>query len=353
MPSFSPRLLVEKALFGLGDEIVQDKELWSCLACGRCSSRCPSDVDYLEFIKDMRIEAVKQGREGHFSHDGILNTMMEIQCLNLKQDRNFWITDDLEVVEEGEYFYFVGCLPYFDIVFGKNGYCDVGVNPIERARNTVKILNSIGIKPVVSNDERCCGHDLLWNGDLDGFKRLAELNLKTIKDTGAKKVICVCPEGYVTLKNDYPLYFGEQGLEVVQLYQLLAGEINDGRLNFTENSSEEGRKVTFHDPCSLGRIAKIYEEPRDILSGMPGVELVEMGRNRADAVCCGTSGWVNCSGCSKQIQMERLKEAEETGADTLITACPKCSIHLNCAKYNSDIGIEIKDITDLIVEKMV
>ena len=351
-PSFSPRLLVEKALFGFGDEIVRDRDLWSCLVCGRCTSRCPSNVDYLSFIKEMRIEASKLGEKGLFSHDGILNTIMELQSLNLRQKRTFWITDDLEVADEGEYFYFVGCLPYFDLVFGEGGYCDVGLKPTDRARNTVRILNKMGIKPVVSNDERCCGHDLLWNGDLEGFRRLAELNLKTIKKSGAKKVICLCPEGYVTLKRDYPLYLGEQDLEVVQLYQLLADELEGGRLNFVENGSDNPVKVTFHDPCSLGRMAEIYEEPREILSGIPGIELVEMERNRADALCCGTSGWVNCSSCSKQIQIERLKEAEATGADILLVACPKCGIHLSCAKYNSDIKIEIKDITDLIVRAM-
>jgi len=344
---------VEKALLGFGDEILKDKELWSCLTCARCTNRCPAGVDYLNFVKDMRIEAKKLRQEGIAAHDGILNTVMELQTMNLKQDRLSWIADDLRVAEKGEYFYFVGCLPYFELVFGNEGYCDVGVNPLERAVNTVRILNKIGIEPVVSNDERCCGHDLLWNGDLDGFKRLAELNIRTIKDSGAKKVICVCPEGYMTLKRDYPLYFGEQDLEVVHLYQLLRDELGRGQLNFVEDNSDVPRKVTFHDPCSLGRIAKIYEEPREILSGIPGIELVEMQRNRADAICCGTSGWVNCSTCSKRIQMDRLKEAEDTGADTLITACPKCDIHLNCAKYNSDVKIGIRDITDIIVEKMI
>lgn len=352
IPSFSPRLMVEKALFGFGDEVVNDKDLWSCLTCGRCSSRCPSGVDYLNFVRGMRAEALAGGQEGLFAHDGILNTIMELQSLNLKQDRNFWITDDLQVVEEGEYFYFVGCLPYFDLVFGEGGYCDVGLKHVERARNTVRILNKIGIQPVVSNDERCCGHDLLWNGDLEGFKRLAELNLKTIRESGAKKVICVCPEGYVTLKRDYPLYLGEQDMEVVHLCQILAGELGEGRLKFVEDGSDDPFKVTFHDPCSLGRIAEIYEEPRQIISAIPGIELVEMERNRADAVCCGTSGWVNCSSCSKQIQIERLKEAEVTGARVLITACPKCETHLSCAKHNTDIGMMIKDITDLVAEKM-
>ncbi|MFH2011458.1 MAG: (Fe-S)-binding protein [Pseudomonadota bacterium] len=348
-PSFSPRLLVEKALFGFGDEIVRDRDLWSCLVCGRCTSRCPSNVDYLNFIKEMRIEALKLGHKGLFSHDGVMNTIMELQLTNLQQKRTSWITDDLEVADEGEYFYFVGCLPYFDLVFGEGGYCDVGLKPTDRARNTVRILNKMGIKPVVSNDEKCCGHDLLWNGDLEGFKKLAEFNIETIKKSGAKKVICLCPEGYVTLKNDYPLYLGEQDIEVVHLYQLLADDLKEGRLNFVENSSDKPVKVTYHDPCSLGRMAEIYEEPRKVVSAIPGVELVEMERNRADALCCGTSGWVNCSSCSKKIQIERLKEAEATGADILLTACPKCGIHLNCAKHNSDIKIEIEDITDLIV----
>ncbi|MFH1624385.1 MAG: (Fe-S)-binding protein, partial [Pseudomonadota bacterium] len=234
-PSFSPRLLVEKALFGFGDEIVTDKDLWSCLTCGRCTSRCPSDVDYLNFVKEMRIEAQRLGQQGLFAHDGILNAIMELQSLNLEQKRTFWVTDDLEIADGGEYFYFVGCLPYFDLVFGEGGYCDVGLKPTEIAGNTVRILNKIGIKPIVSNDERCCGHDLLWNGDVEGFRRLAERNLKTIRESGAKKVICLCPEGYVTLSRDYPFYLGQDDLQVVQLYQLLVDELKGGKLTFLEN----------------------------------------------------------------------------------------------------------------------
>jgi len=167
-------------------------------------------------------------------------------------------------------------------------------------------------------------------------------------DNNVKNILTVSPHCLNAFKNNYSTLPESLGIEhYTEVLDLL---IQKGRLIPTHKFN---KTVTFHDPCSLGRIAKIYEEPRDILSDMPGIELVEMARNRADAVCCGTSGWVNCSGCSKQIQMDRLKEAEDTGADTLITACPKCSIHLNCAKYNSEIGIEIKDITDLIVEKMV
>ncbi|MCU0587801.1 MAG: heterodisulfide reductase-related iron-sulfur binding cluster [Syntrophobacteraceae bacterium] len=99
-------------------------------------------------------------------------------------------------------------------------------------------------------------------------------------------------------------------------------------------------------------MAHIYDGPRTILKGLQDSRFVEMERNRENAVCCGTSGWANCSTCSKQIQVERLKEAKATGADTLVTACPKCKIHLTCALNNLDLDLQIKDLCVLIAENM-
>jgi Fe-S oxidoreductase len=113
-------------------------------------------------------------------------------------------------------------------------------------------------------------------------------------------------------------------------------------------------KVTYQDPCRLGRFSGIYEQPRDILRAVPGLELVEMPRNKKDAVCCGSSTWINCSRVNKKIQLERLREAQKTGAQTLITACPKCKIHLSCALKDNDLeeAIEIKDLNVLLAESL-
>jgi heterodisulfide reductase subunit D len=315
-----------------------DETIWSCLTCAQCSVRCPANIDFPEFVRRMRDEAHALGFDGVPAHNGMLQTIMSIQTQNIRQNRTFWIQDE-RVADTGDIFYFVGCRPYFDVIFR-----DIDAGSIQGARNAVKILNRFGVEPVVSNDEKCCGHDALWNGHEERFKRLARSNLEVIRSSGAKQVVFTCPEGYHTFKNYYPKYFGELGFEPVHILDFLADKIREGAIQFEESRSV----VTYHDPCRLGRLAGVYDAPRKLLAAIPGMELKEMPRSRENSVCCGTTGWMNCSSCSKEIQMERLAEARNTGAETLITACPKCQIHFRCAKAAFDLDIRIDDLFDVV-----
>ena len=177
---------------------------------------------------------------------------------------------------------------------------------------------------------------------------MAQINLDVIRASGAKQVVFSCPEGYYTFKHIYPKYFGDLDFEPVHILDFLADKIKDGAIEFEEAPGV----VTYHDPCRLGRLAGIYDAPRKLLKTIPGLELVEMPRSRENGVCCGTTGWMNCSSCSKEIQMERLHEASNTGAGTLVTACPKCQIHFRCAKAAFDLEIEITDLYDLLADRI-
>jgi len=158
-------------------------------------------------------------------------------------------------------------------------------------------------------------------------------------------VVTTCPECYLTLKVEYPRYLGGLDFEVVHLSQLLAAKVADGEIKFRRSA----KKVTYHDPCRLGRFTGICDEPRTIINAIPSVELVEMTRSRIGAICCGTQAWVNCGTVNKQIQSERLREASATGAEVLLTFCPKCQIHFKCAIHDQRLGeelrIEIEDVT--------
>jgi len=204
----------------------------------------------------------------------------------------------------------------------------------------------MGIEPVVHDDERCCGHDLLWNGDKENFARLAERNVKLIKGLGCKRVVFHCPEGYLTFKKYYPEVLGDLGLEIVHFYELLAAQVKSGAVSF---DSSDG-VLTYHDPCRLGRQAGITEAPRDLIQAIPGIEFKEMQHNRENGICCGTSAWMACSSCSKAIQKNRLAEAVATGADTLVTACPKCRLHLSCALRDTEIDLKIRDINEMLAQ---
>jgi heterodisulfide reductase subunit D len=340
-PEFSPRQIIERALYNL--EELSDHTIWNCLTCAQCSVRCPADINFPEFIRLIRNEAHFMGFDGVPAHNGMLQTIMSIQTKDVQQNRMYWIEDG-KTQETGEIFYFVGCRPYFDVIFR-----DIDAGSITGAQNVLKILNACGVEPVVSNNERCCGHDALWNGNEEKFKQLARLNLNLIRSSGAKQVIFSCPEGYHTVKNIYPKYFGELDFKPVHILDFLADKLREGVIQL-EASGED--VVTFHDPCRLGRLAGIYDAPRKILETIPGIDLKEMPRSRENAICCGTSGWMNCSSCSKEIQLQRLKEAGDTGAGTLITACPKCQIHFRCAKAAFDLDIEITDLYDLIADRL-
>jgi heterodisulfide reductase subunit D len=339
-PDFSPRQIIERCLYELEDP--SDPTLWSCLTCAQCSVRCPVNINFPEFIRLMRDEAHALGFDGTPSHNGMLQSIMSIQTRDIKQDRTFWVGDG-KIRERGDVFYFVGCRPYFDVVFR-----DIKAGAIKGAQNVLKLLNHCGVEPVVSNDERCCGHDALWNGDEEKFKRLAQINVEVIRASGAKEVVFSCPEGYYTFSHFYPQYFGTLDFKPVHILDFLAEKVKNGAVAFAEAAGV----FTYHDPCRLGRLAGIYEAPRTLLKAVPGLDLVEMTRSRENGVCCGTTGWMNCSSCSKEIQMARLSEASETGATSLVTACPKCQIHLRCAKSAFDLDIEVTDLFDLLAERV-
>ena len=404
-PDFSPRLMVEKLLLGPQDEILSDRELWSCLTCLTCSVRCPAKVDYNEFMRAARVAARAAGFEGVDSHAGVLRSIMELHAKGFEPKGTSWLDTSLRTCTRGDDFYFVGCLPYFDVIFRN---IELKSTPI--AQSAVKLMNMVGITPVVSENERCCGHDFYWSGNYEGFEKLARYNQKLISDSGAKRVVFTCPEGYHTFSKIYPTVLGELKFEVVHITDILLEKARKGELKLqspaglrrseTPDSgdvkarggttgesggsgnaktgdaatvesrgsgdaksggatsgesidSNAGRiRVTFQDPCRMGRMMGRTEGMRELLGLIPGVELIEMPRNRANAVCCGSSEWVSCVLCNKQIQLDRLAEARETGASILVTACPKCRIHLTCAQYDKDrdFDIEIRDIVSLVLD---
>ena len=341
---FSPRLMVEKVLMDQEENPLEDINIWSCLSCGQCSTRCPSDIDYPEFVRMVREEAVRQGKGGIPAHRGLFQSIMRLQALDVKQSKTDWAREAGRVAESGDTYYFVGCAPFFDVEF----HDDWGLDAMDSPRGVLKLLNASGIEPVVHDDERCCGHDLLWNGDREGFAKLAKRNVDLIKGLGCKRVVFQCPEGYQTFKKYYPEVVGELGLEIVHFYELLLDEVKAGKVAF---EPLEG-VFTYHDPCRLGRQAGIMDAPRELIQSIPGITLREMEHNRESGLCCGTSAWMNCSSCSKEIQKTRLHEAAAVGAETLVTACPKCRLHLSCALRDTEMTVKIRDLNDLLAQSL-
>ncbi len=342
---FSPRLMVEKTLMDEGEDAFEDSNIWSCLSCGQCSTRCPAKIDYPEFVRMVRHEAHLQGKGAMPSHRGLFQTIMRLQTLDVRQSKTDWAREAGKIAESGDTYFFVGCAPFFAVEFREHWELDAMDGP----RGVLKLLNAIGIEPVISDEERCCGHDLLWNGDRENFAALARKNVELLRGLGCKRVVFHCPEGYLTFKKYYPEVVGELGFELVHFYELLASEVSAGKLTFAPLPGT----FTYHDPCRLGRQAGIMDAPRNLIRAIPEISFREMDHNRENGICCGTSAWMNCSSNSKAIQKNRLYEAAGVGAETLITACPKCRLHLSCALKDTDLTLKIQDLNDLLAKTLV
>lgn len=343
---FSPRRLLMQSVRDDSGELLADYDLWSCLTCKRCDAVCPSDIKYSDLTRFVRNCAADSGFHGKCSHSGAMDMLQKIMTKQeLNQNRLDWVGKDLNISQTGEYLYFVGCAPYFDVFFD-----NLNLNILASARSSIKILNRLGISPVLMPDERCCGHDLLWNGDFEQFKVLAETNLNLIQETEAKTILFSCAECMSAFENLYPAAGLNTGLKLQHMSQFLAEKIKAGDLSLKKSSDN----ITYQDPCRLGRHLKETQAPRIVLNN--GGTFHEMKQNGKGSLCCGVSAWMNCDITSKRIQTERLKQASETGADILVVACPKCQIHLECTKKDqivkNNYGITIKDIAEITLERM-
>lgn len=336
---FSPRRTLRKALL-TGDSL---DDVLVCLTCGLCDARCPQDVQITPFIAAVREAKFRQEGWGDRPHGGIFQALGRLMTApDLPLRHNSWVPDDLRTDPEGETLLYVGCAPFFDAFF-----TDLGAKTLDAARGALKILNHLGIEPRVLADERCCGHDFYWGGDVDTFRRLALINKEQIERSGVSRVVFTCPECLSTFKDLYPKVGVKIEAELISITQLMAQQTKDLELGPLD------RVVTFQDPCRLARHLGDTDSPREVIGALPGTVFKEMAHAGVAAICCAGNSWNGCDAITKTIQVKRLKEASNTGADLLVTACPKCEIHLKCAlKGLEEPGIEIRDLTGLIAEAM-
>ena len=325
--NFAPRTIVLRAMEGIVDNIAHDRDIWTCTTCEQCNSMCPYKVDYSGFIRGMREEASSVGAEPACSQGGLIHSVQRIMARGaLKQRRLDWVKEDMKVADKGDVFYFVGCLPHYDAIF----YDREGLRLQDICESAVRIMNRAGVVPVVSNEEKCCGHDLNWTGNEDDFEKLMEHNIELIKKSGAKKVVFTCPECYRTFNADYQDLMGDFEFELVHISDYIKELIDSGALKIDSKSADKF-VFSYHDSCRLGRHSGIYDSPRELAKAFSGAKFVEMENTRDKALCCGVSAWANCNAAAKKMQVDRVVEAKKVGADRLLMFCPKCQIHMKCA----------------------
>lgn len=339
---FSMRKLIREATFGLTE--IDGEDIWRCTTCGRCPQRCPRGVKQIEVGISLRRVASNYEvfpasvRSARTARASLISEGNPLQFERKK--RADWAKDlPVKPFSEGmEVLYFVGCYFSFDPRMKKVAVA------------TAQILDKAGVNfGILGEKENCCGESIRKTGSEDVFKNLAKENIKTFIDNGVKKIIVSSPHCYHTFKNEYPEFM--VNFEVVHISQYFSELIDTGRLKLSRSYA---KKVTYHDPCYLGRHNDIYDEPRNILNKISGLELVEMADSRKDSLCCGGGGgriWMDTPK-SERFSDLRLIQAKEIGAEVLVTSCPYCITNFEESRLNLEYqdALEIKDITEIIHE---
>ena len=243
--------------------------------------------------------------------------------------------------------YYPGCVDYLDqeMVFSHLNEGSMNLGDTTNAAFTLFEEMNQEVTYLGRDFLKCCGHDQKWQGLTEVFEKLKSYNQKKLEASGIDTLVSSCAECFRTFARDYEL----DGIKVMHTTEYL-----------TENGFKPDLKadhevtVTYHDPCRLGRQMGIYDEPRDLLGDVEGVKLVEMEHHGEDAMCCGVSSMMSCNENARSLRVARMEEIRETGADMMITSCPKCVSHFECLKFEGDekYDIEILDVVSFLAKQV-
>lgn len=314
------------------------ESLFQCALCGNCAQICGAEfhpAHALELVRETLTDIPNDSR------DKIAESIAEYDnpYKEKPETRRQWLNDlGLEVPTVGDILYFVGCTGAIKIP--------------DIAKNTAIILDAAKTGFAIMENEPCCGSVMMRTGRMEDAEVNAKKVVDAIKATNAKKIIVSCAGCLKTLRKDYPEKFGIEMPEILHIVEYAKELIEEGKLKLKKI---EPVKVSYHDPCHLGREMEIYDEPREILQAIPGVELVEVEPNRNAALCCGAGGGLRSydSDLSKRIAADRLGAMAETGASMAVSACPFCEMNLIAGAERSGVEMEVVDIVELLRRSVV
>ena len=367
----SPKLLImamrDHALAKIGTDKAQDKivgsahenaisldVLWSCTTCGACVEECPVDIEHVDHIVNMRRFQVLV--ESEFPTE-LGNTFRNLEKAGNpwganRVDRDAWIKEvdfpitviDSVIPEDVEYLFWVGCAGAYE----------------ERAKKTTKAVAELlyisGVKfGVLGKRETCTGDPARRSGNEFLYQILSRENIETLQETfgtrGVKKVVVTCPHCFTTIGRDYK----QQGFELQMVHhtQLLNQLVKEGRLKPIAPQKADAKKLTYHDPCYLGRHNQIYEPPRELLESA-GVAVSEMPRNQERSFCCGAGGgrmWME-EKIGSRINLNRVDEAIATGAQEVAVGCPFCRVMISDGMVAKESSVEVLDVAQIMLRSV-
>jgi len=330
-------------------EAPSEAEIWACTTCGACQETCPVYVEHIVKIIDLRRNLVLAQSKMPESAQLMLRNMQSrghpwagIQSLRLRGD---WTNGlELKLLAEGDNantLFWVGCT---GALVERN---------VEATLSMTRVLKAAGVEfGVLGDAETCCGDPARRAGYEFQFQIMAEQNIEIFKSHNIKEIITSCPHCYHTIKNEYPRYGGD--FKVVHYTQFIADLIRQGKLKLT---NELNSKLTYHDPCYLGRYNRVYLEPRRILQAIPKAKLEEMGRSRNTSFCCGGGGghmWIEEQPGTTKINQMRIEDVLKTGAEMVVTACPYCLQMFEESIEHKDMkdSLKARDLVELVEAAM-
>ena len=313
-----------------------------CLLCGSCSEHCPPGVHIPEIVEELRcglndecgLTTVGERMQKNIAEIGNVNG-------DEQKNRLLWLGNiegkfSVKINEKEDYVYLPGCVS------------SLYPSSYAIAQSFVGLLSIAGVDfTLLGENELCCGYPLFIGGLEKDAKQVARSNIAAVKALGIKKLVTTCPSCYYMWNEHYPNLLEEQtGLEVIHGVELLADLCEKGKLK----PRALNETVTYHDPCDLGRKSGVFEAPRQIINSIPGINFVEMTKNRRDAVCCGGGGNLesNDAVLSGKVAALRVSQVAETGATTIISCCQQCRRTLQTSARNTRTRIKVSDITELL-----
>ena len=345
---YGPRKVYRKVQQGI--DLLTDPDLWKCTTCSNCLRVCPKVVNMIDIMPAVREEAVMEGKVPDELQEAFENTFEYGNPLGESQrKRADWVKESgtsvpimKEIKKPVDVLWFVECYPSYH-ARGKDASAALA-----------HILNALEVDfGILGTEEKCTCDSQRMAGEKGLFEEFAEENIKTLGKYKFNKILVTDPHALNALRKEYPKYGGEY--EVVHYTTFLAPLMD--KLEF---KNKLNYKITFHDPCYLGRHNGEYEAPRQCIQALPGVELIEMWRCRQNSFCCGGGGggmWLDgfmADHVQERLSENRVREAVETGADVLAVCCPyEVSRFEDAVKSTGNEGkLLVKDIAELIREAM-
>jgi heterodisulfide reductase subunit D len=322
-------------------------KFYDCVLCAACTAACPGGMEVDRLLLEARrglyaaglvpekLAALSRQIEASHNISGEDNARRLVWSENMEQRPAGAEQAQADVV------YFVGCVGSFF------------PTSYSIPQSFVKALEAGGVRyALLAGEEWCCGYPALLSGNVDLARRLAEHNVEAIRQSGARRVVATCPSCYHVFTHVYPELLGDvtRDIGIVHSTELLDEMIKEGRLPLKPLDMV----VTYHDPCDLGRKSKLYEPPRAVIKAIPGVKLVEMASHHADALCCGGGGNVetNDPALVEKMSARRLAQAQDTGAQTIVTACQQCKRTLTGAARREKARLRTVDVVELVCKSL-